>query len=397
MNKKLNIILLASLILPNIYAIDRYTVIIQPDKKSIVFVNKEHPESPSESVQIVSFNVNAKTVMKNDISTFNWVVKNADILKFNGMVIDNKLNSYTVHQSQKGSYTYVLEAIDVTGKSTSSSLSVDVHNVDLLNSFSVDKLVVSSTTNTTLTFNWTTPKTPLKLRLTNNLGYSLDLNPNLTTTTYTKIHPVGNTIYTLEATDEDGEVFTKSVLVKSVGLPVINSFDFPSVIYGGQTYSVTFDATDATKYQIRSASSSTGFPTSFVDITSGDQRTVCLSSCSGTFNLVLSAINEFGNSVTLTKQLTIELSPTASIAIINDIRHQITVAPNTALSFKVYSQSAGSTLVRKEMNSASAAVVNFPTNAPSQVGTYYYYLSACKTVNNEERCSTPVTATVIVK
>lgn len=386
------------------YAANQYTVIINPDKSSIVFVTKnpiEPPvETPSEdkkNVEIISFNVNSNTVMKGDISVFDWVVKNADVLKFNGVTIDKTLTSYSVQQLKRGSYNYVLEAIDASGKSESRTLSVDVNNIDILDSFSVDKLVVSSTVNTTLTFNWSMPTTPSKLKLTNNLGYSKDLGTNLTSTTYAAIHPVGNTIYTLEATDEDGQVSRKSITIKAVGLPVINSFDFPTTIYGGQTYTLTFDATDAVKYQVKSASTSTGFTTSFVDVTSGVQRTVCLSSCTGTFNLVLSAINELGNSVTITKPLTIEASPTATIAMINDVRYQVTVAPNADLAFKVFSQSAGSTLVRKETNSASAAVIDLPAKAPAQLGTYYYYLSACKTVNNEERCSSPVTATVIVK
>lgn len=405
MNNNLRITLLSMLFIPISYASTQYTVVIQPDKKNIVFVTNGSGTNPDEEVpikppveekhvEILSFTVNSNMVSKGDISVFNWDVKNAATLKFNGQTIDNRTTSRNVTQSTSGTFNYVLEAIDTSGASEQKTLTVDVADVNMINSFTVDKPVVSNI-NTSLVFTWDMP-TPATLKLTNNLGYSAVLTKTLKTVTYGRVHPIGDTIYTLEATNEEGKVFTKSVTVKAVAMPVINSFDFPSVIYGGQTYALNFNAANATSYQIRSASSATGFPTTFVDATSGVQKTVC-GGCVGTFNIVLAAYNEAGGSASITKPLTIEASPTATIAMINNVRYQNTVAPNTALTFNVFSKSAGSTLVRKANNSAGAEVISFPSNAPAEVGTYLYYLSACKTVNNEERCSVPLTATVIVK
>jgi len=410
MNKNLKITLLSMMLVSSTYAANQYTVIISPDKSNIVFVSKPIVEVPpveeippveenpipddKDKIEIISFTVDSNTVNKGDISKFDWSIKNAVTLKFNGQVIDNKTTSRNVTQSNSGNFNYILEGIDSFGNSEQRTLTVDVADVNMITSFTVDKPVVSNT-NTSLVFTWDMP-TPTTLKLTNNLGYSALLTKTLKTVTYGRVHPIGDTIYTLEATNEEGKVFTKSVTVKSVAIPVINSFEFPSVIYGGQTYALNFNATNATSYQIRSSSSYTGFPSTFVDATSGVQKTVC-GVCEGTFNIVLAAYNEAGGSASITKPLTIEASPTATIAMINNVRYQNTVAPNTALTFDVFSKSAGSTLVRKATNSATAAVVAFPTNAPAAVGTYPYYISACKTVNNEERCSVPLTATVIVK
>lgn len=347
---------------------------------------------------INSFEVNQTTFNKGESAIFTWDVTNASKVTLNGVVIPIATTTATNKLNTVGTVTYDLEVTSLSGKTTKQTKTLTVNESNMINFFSVNGTESSTVTavSTLVKFTWdmVTPKT---LKITNNRGLSTTLSISAKSYNYTFSHPVGDTVYTLEATNESGEKFTKTVTVKSVASPVINTVTSMSSIYVGESYTLEWTGTGITHYTLRSDDAGTGIPTTDTEYTSGSSFIVPNPVASNNIiSIFLMGYNEAGTSVQKLIRYSVLDSPTISIPTINtNYRNSITVAPNAALKFTVYSMTGGSTLVGRD--SSNSYDIEFPTNAPSTLGTYEYYMAAYKTVNGVTRYSNLLKATVIVK
>jgi hypothetical protein len=347
---------------------------------------------------INSFDVNNTTFNKGETAIFTWDITNASKITLNGVVIPVATTTSSIKLNTVGTVTYDLEVTSLSGQTTKQTKTLTVNESNMINFFSVNGTETSTVTavSTLIKFTWdmVTPKT---LKITNNRGLSTTLPIASKTYSYTFNHPVGDTIYTLEATNESGEKFTKTVTVKSVSSPVINTVTSMSSIYVGESYTLEWTGTGITRYTLRSDDAGTGIPTTDTEYTSGSSFVVPNPVASNNIiSIFLMGYNEAGTSVQKLIRYSVIDSPTIALPTINtNYRNSITVAPNAALTFTVYSMSGGSTLVGRD--SSNSYDVAFPTHAPAITGTYEYYMAAYKTVNGVTRYSNLLKATVIVK
>lgn len=347
---------------------------------------------------INSFEVNKTTFNKGESAVFTWDVSNASKVTLNGTVIPVTTNTATVKLNDAGTIPYNLVVTSLSGTTTTQTKTLTVNDTNMITFFNAngaEQLTVTAAS-TAIKFTWDmiTPKT---LKLTNNRGWSYTLGVASKTYTYTYNHPVGDTIYTLEATNESGEKFTKTVTVKSVAAPVINTSTANFSIYIGEAYTLDWTATGAVRYTLRSDDAGTGIPTTDTEFESGQSFIAPDPVASNNLiSIYLSAFNEAGTSVSKLIRYTVVDLPTISIPIINkNYYNTITVAPNAALSFSVYGISSGATLYGRD--STNSYDVPFPTNAPATPGVYEYYMAASKTVNGVTKYSNLLKATVTVK
>lgn len=399
--KKILLLLLLAINIPTI-ANAAYTVHIGLEPQHIFFIDKESEDGGNnEEVidsEIISFNAHTNTISRGDYVLLNWELKNAVSATLNGASFNIRDTQKRVYPSQVGTVNYVLEITDASGTKKSKTQSINVSDLNIITSFIVDKDKVS-TNATLLKFTWNMPK-PVTLKLKSNRGFSQVVNVNLKTASYVINNPVGETEYTLEATNTAGELFTKSVTVSAYPIPVITSLSFPSNIWMGQTYAIHWTGVDSLRYTINSSTSNTGvYVYRDQDVESGITATSCKDQhpdCAGTsYYIELRAYNEAGYTVNLRKNIVIERNPATSYAMVNGVQLTNTLQPSAPLSITIYGNPEG--MVLKSSQSATAPEIAFPDYAPSVEGTYKYYPAICKTVNNERRCSKPVVATVIVK
>lgn len=347
---------------------------------------------------INSFDVNNTTFNKGETAIFTWDITNASKITLNGVVIPAATTTSSIKLNTVGTVTYDLEVTSLSGQTTKQTKTLTVNESNMINFFSVNGTEASTVTavSTLIKFTWdmVTPKT---LKITNNRGLSTTLPIASKTYSYTFNHPVGDTIYTLEATNESGEKFTKTVTVKAVSSPVINTVTSMSSIYVGEPYTLEWTGTGITRYTLRSDDVATGIPLTNTDYNSG--TTFIVPDLAATNNIVsifLTAYNEAGLSVQKLIRYTVVANPLINIAIINKNYYtNITVAPNAALAFTTYSMTAGATLVGRDITNSYD--VQLPTNAPLTPGVYKYYISAYKEISGVTRYSNLLTATVTVK
>lgn len=361
-------------------------------------------ESKSITIQVIpdavinSFDVNQTTFNKGDTAVFTWDVTNASKITLNGTTIPVNSNTTSVKLYNAGTIDYELIVTSLSGVVTKQTKTLTVNDINMITSFNVNGVEQSTITtgSTTLKFTWemVTPKT---LKLTNDRGLSVAIGVASKSYNYTYNHPVGNTTYTLEATNESGEKFTKTVTIKSVAAPVITSISAPSSIYIGESYTIDWVATGAVRYTLRSDDVGTGIPTTDTEFESGQTFIVPDPVAANNYiSIYLTAYNEAGASVSKLIRYSAVDSPTIAIPIINGKNYNtITVSPNAALAFTVYGMSSGATLYGRD--STNSYDIPFPTTAPSTPGVYEYYMSASKTVNGVTKYSNLLKATVTVK
>lgn len=347
---------------------------------------------------INSFDVSQTTFNKGETAIFTWDVTNASKITLNGVVIPVAITTSSIKLNTVGTVNYDLEVTSLSGKVNKQTKTLIVNEANMINFFSVNGAETSTITavSTLLKFTWdmVTPKT---LKITNNRGLSTTLAIAAKTYSYTFNHPIGDTVYTLEATNESGEKFTKTVTVKSVATPVINTVTTMVPIYIGESYTLEWTGTGIVRYTLRSDDAGTGIPTTDTEYGSGSSFVVPDPvAANNLVNIYLLGYNEAGTSVQKLIRYTAVASPTVSGPTVNThYRNTITVAPNASLAFSLYSMTAGATLVGRD--SSNSYDVQLPANAPSIPGVYQYYMAAYKTVGGVTRYSNIVSMVVTVK
>lgn len=94
---------------------------------------------------------------------------------------------------------------------------------------------------------------------------------------------------------------------------------------------MSWAATGATSYSIRSNNASSGIATTDVALGAATSRAIT-PTAAGTFTYTITATNSIGKTVTTTKSVIVEANPTFTGFTVNDSTN-LSIAPSTALSF----------------------------------------------------------------
>ena len=228
---------------------------------------------------------------------------------------------------------------------------------------------------------------------TNAINYTLNGNLiNGNTTSLKAPSTTGTTNYVLSAFNGAGDSVTRSLSVNVVGLPVINTFTGPSIVFSNTPLTLSWTGTGISKYEIKSNNASSGISTTEFDLGSSITTNVTPTTA-GTYTYTLSGYNTANAKVDLNKSVVVESDPTFTGFTVNGST-SISVTPSAALTFAGSGFSSGAVLQGR--NSGNTADAVLPTTASASVGTTTYYAAATKTLNSLERISALRSVTVAV-
>ncbi len=174
----------------------------------------------------------------------------------------------------------------------------------------------------------------------------------------------------------------RSVVVNVIAAPVFGATTAPSNVFANAQFTMSYSASDAVNYKIRSNAAASGISTTDVDL--GTATSVNITpTAAGTYTYTITATNSVGVTSTTTRNVIVEGNPTISSLTINS-----STAPNV-MPWAALTPSA-------TLSSGATLVENAPANAPTTVGPYTYTFSATKTLNGVTRNSSGANITLDV-
>jgi hypothetical protein len=281
-----------------------------------------------------------------------------------------------------GTYTYTVTATNAAGVSTSSSTTIVVEADPIFTGFTVNGSANANLApSTALTFAGSGFSSGATLVGRDSAGTN---NNTLPTTASSS---VGSTTYYAAATKTLNGVArysaVRSVIVNVVAPPTISSVTAPSNVFANTAFSMTWAASGATNYKIKSNNAASGIATTDVDLSTATSRSIT-PTAAGTYIYTITATNSIGVTTTSTKSVIVEADPTFTGFTVNGTT-SVSVSPSAPLTYAISGNSSGSTLVAR--NSANTSNVTNPTTAPAAAGTSTYYAAVTKTLNSVTRYS----------
>jgi hypothetical protein len=329
---------------------------------------------------INSFNASELNITKGDSISFSWDVTDSEGLNLNpyGSVSGIPTGSQNITFNNSGSFDFTLESTSLNGTIVSSSpININVYNQAVINSYTINgsSTTIDASPNDPLNFVWD---------VSDAVSYKLNGNIiNETTTNLVASSTTGTTQYTLEAFNGAGDSVSQSLSVNVVGLPVIDSFTGPNIVFANSPLTLSWIGTGVSKYEIKSNNADSGIPTTAVDLGSS-LNTNTTPTNSGTYIYTLSGYNTANAKVDSTKTVIVEANPTFTGFTVNSGTN-INVSPSAALTFAGSGFSSGATLQGRDSGNTTNATL--PATAPSTAGTYTYYAAATKSLNSISRYS----------
>jgi hypothetical protein len=329
---------------------------------------------------INSFSASSLNITKGNSVVFNWDVTDSEGLNLNpyGSVSGTPTGSQSITFNNAGNFDFTLESTSLNGTVVSSTpIGINVYNPAVINSYTINgsSSTIDASPNDTLNFAWD---------VSDALSYKLNGNTiNGNSTSLVAASTTGTTQYTLEAFNGAGDVVSQSLSVNVVGLPVIDSFTGPNIVFANAPLTLSWTGTGVSRYEIKSNNSNSGLSTSATDVGS-DLNINATPTAAGTYTYTLSAYNTANAKVDSTKNITVESNPTFTGFTVNGGTN-INVAPSAALTFAGAGFSSGATLQGR--NSGNTTNATLPATAPATAGTYTYYAAATKSLNSVSRYS----------
>ena len=329
---------------------------------------------------INSFNASELNITTGESINFNWNVSDSEGLFLSpyGAVSGTPTGSQNITFNTSGAFDFTLESTSLNGTVVSSTpIGINVYDPAIISAYTINgvntNLDVSP--NQSLVFDWSA---------TNAINYTLNGNSiNGNTTSLTASSTTGTTNYILSAFNGAGDSVTRSLSVKVVGLPVINTFTGPNTVFANTPLTLSWTGTGVSSYEIKSNNSSSGVSTTANSLGSSNTTNTTPTNA-GNYIYTLSAYNTANAKVDLTKSVVVEANPTFTGFTVNGAT-SINVSPNATLTYAGSGFSNGATLIQR--NSSNTATVTNPTTAPTAFGTYTYYAAATKTLNSIIRYS----------
>lgn len=222
--------------------------------------------------------------------------------------------------------------------------------------------------NDSLNFNWTSS------------GFSEQLLDNVLVTGQSKIltAPVsGSKDYVYVSRNGAGKEAQNKITVSVIQPVTITGVIAPNNVFENSAFTMSWTATNATNYKIKSNNTASGIATTDVDLDINTSVSITPTAV-GTYTYTLTATNDAGVTTTSTKQVVVEALPTFTGFTVNGAA-SINVAPSATLDFVGTGFSTGATLQGR--NSAGTANATLPSTASTTAGTTTYYAAATKTLN----------------
>jgi len=184
----------------------------------------------------------------------------------------------------------------------------------------------------------------------------------------------------------------RTVAVSVVAAPVISAVTSPSNVFTSAAFTMSWTASGASNYKIRSNNATSGIATTDIDLGTVTSRAIT-PTAAGTYTYTITATNSVGKTVTTTKSVVVEEDPTFTAFTANGSAN-LSISPSTAISFVGGGFSNGATLIGR--NSANSANATLPTSSNAAAGSTTYYAAATRTLNGVVRYSAVRSAVVTV-
>lgn len=288
----------------------------------------------------------------------------------------------TVTPTSSGSFDYTVTAYNTANAKKEQNKTVVVEADPTMSQLLVNgSTSISVAPNTSLSY--TTPGLSAGASLvgrdsTNTTTGSLPPTASSTagTTTY-----YGSPTKTLNSVQKFGTV--KNVQVTVIAAPTIGTITAPSAVFANAPFTASWSGTDIASYSIKSNNNNSGIATSDTGLSTATSRNITPTGA-GSYTYTITATNSVGTTASKSFTVTVETDPTFSSFTVNGAA-SVVVAAGTTLNYVAGGISSGA-FYQGRNNSNDGNVTN-PTSAPSTAGTYTYYMSAAKTVNNVNRYS----------
>ena len=290
--------------------------------------------------------------------------------------------SQTVIPTTDGSFTYTVAAYNTANAKKEQNKTVIVEADPTMNQLLVNgSTAISVAPNTSL--NYTTPGISAGASLvgrdsTNTSTSSLPSIASATagTTTY-----YGAPTKTLNSVQRFGAA--KNVQITVVAAPTIGTITAPTAVFANAPFTASWSGTDIESYSIKSNNASSGVATNDTGISTVTSRSIT-PTAAGSYTYTITATNSVGITTSKSFTVNVESDPTFTSFTVNGAA-SVVVAAGSTLNYVAGGISSGAFYLGR--NSSNDANITNPTSAPSTAGTYTYYMSAAKTVNNVNRYS----------
>ena len=267
--------------------------------------------------------------------------------------------SRSITPTAAGTYVYTITATNSAGVTSSNTATVVVEALPTFTSFTVNSTATSVTVapSASLTFAGTGFSTGATLQGRNSAGTA---NATLPTTASAT---AGTTTYYAAAVKVLNGVTNyspvRSVNVIVAANPVISSITAPSTVFSGESFTMSWVATDAVSYKIKANNANSGIATTDVDLLTATSKSIT-PTAAGNYTYTITATNSVG--LTTTK--------TASVSVTNSYFKII----NPQASSGVYNISNGSggtfpAYVDMSMDGGNWILISRWTNLPANVNT----------------------------
>lgn len=290
--------------------------------------------------------------------------------------------SRAITPTAAGTYTYTITATNSIGVTTTSTKSVIVEDDPTYTTFTVNGSVSASVApSASLTFvgsGYSSGAILAGRNSTNTTSATLPTTASASAGTITYYAAATKTLNGITRVSD-----VRSVVVTVVASPSISAVAAPTNVFTNAGFTMSWTASGATNYKIRSNSAASGIATTDVDLGTTASR-VITPTAAGTYTYTITATNSVGVATTTTKSVVVEADPTFTAFTVNSAT-SINVSPSAALTFVGSGYSSGATLVGR--NSANSAAATLPTTASASAGTTTYYAAATKTLNGVARYS----------
>jgi hypothetical protein len=282
-----------------------------------------------------------------------------------------------------GSYTYTLSAYNTANAKVDSTKTVIVESNPTFTGFTVNSGTnINVSPSATLTFAGTGFSSGATLQgrdSANSTNVDLPATAPATAGTYT---------YYAAATKSLNSVSRysalRNVVVNVINAPVFGAITAPSNVFANTAFTMSYSASNAVNYKIRSNAAASGIATTDVDLGTATSTNIT-PTAAGTYNYTITATNNVGVTTTTTRNVTVEANPTFTSFTVNGGTY-INVSPSIALTFAGSDFSSGATLQGRDSGNSTNVVL--PATAPATAGTYTYYAAATKSLNSVSRFST---------
>lgn len=336
-----------------------------------------------ETAVITSFSVDKTKVSVGDTATFNWTVTGSQVVKFNGST-ETAVSSKAITYPTVGNFKYKLEVTSFNGLIINDERSVDVYAIPSLDSLTVNDICCGITV---------APDTQLNLKWTDDGVSTYVLNGSPQTggaMTIMSKSTSSNTNYIMVATNPAGRSVTRGVVVTvMLPTPVLSPISAPNTVFRNAAFTLSFTATGATNYTIKSSGGSSSGINGTIDMGTNTSRNITPTS-TGNYTYTITATNAAGTSVTQKVDVAVVSDPTIS----SFTTSATGVGPNDTFTLSWSVNNAEIVSIDRGVGvvSGSSKVIT----APATNGSYVYTLTNSKTLNGVTRSATPRTVTITV-